>query len=407
MRLASDDRPRIPQNAQQTPPSPLTAPAAASILPLFMPDQVLVTVDPTSDDAVDQQVAEAYGLEILSRSALDLLSSRLVLYRIPDGRTVGTVVAMLAGDSRVGAPQPNYLYQQQEGSQSRAELSEADELQYAIAKLRLRSAHSVASGRGILVAVIDSEIDSTHPDLEGAVAENFDATEEKSGKPGDHGTAIAGIIRAGGILEGVAPDAQILGVNALSPVGVRGLMAATTASLLRGMDWAIGRQARVINLSVAGPGDDLLERGVATAAGNGAIIVAAAGNGGANAPSAYPAAYPEVIAATATDIGDRLYAEANQGAYVEIAAPGVDVLAPSLDHAHLLQSGTSFAAAHISGIVALMLERNPEMTLNEVRAWLMGAARDLGTPGRDDLYGAGVANAFASLSRMRVSEATR
>ncbi len=372
-----------------------------------MPDQVLATVDPASDEAVDQQVAQAYGLEILSRSALDLLSSRLVLYRIPDGRTVAAVVGTLAGDPRVGAPQPNYLYRQQGGSQSPSEVSEADELQYAIAKLRLRPARSVASGRGILIAVIDSEIDSTHPDLEGAVAEKFDATEEKSGKPGDHGTAIAGIIRAGGILEGVAPDAQILGVNALSPVGVRGSMAATTASLLRGMDWAIGKQARVINLSVAGPGDDLLERGVTTAAGKGAIIVAAAGNGGANAPSAYPAAYPEVIAATATDIGDKLYVEANQGAYVEIAAPGVDVLAPALDHAHRLQSGTSFAAAHISGIVALMLERDPEMTLDEVRASLMGAARDLGTPGRDDLYGAGCANAFASLSRMRVSTTTQ
>ena len=140
-----------------------------------------------------------------------------------------------------------------------------------------------------------------------------------------------------------------------------------------------------------------METSVASAAGRGAIIVAAAGNGGAKAPFAYPAAYPEVIAVTATDIADHLYPNANRGRYIAIAAPGVDVLVPSGDHAHQLVSGTSYAAAHVTGIVALMIERNPSLTASAARLALSAAAVDLGPPGPDDQFGAGRVNAFASL----------
>jgi subtilisin family serine protease len=159
----------------------------------------------------------------------------------------------------------------------------------------------------------------------------------------------------------------------------------------------VSQGARVLNLSFAGPPDPLFHRAVKAAYDRRTIIVAAAGNAGPVAPPAYPAAYEEVIAVTATDSADRLYSQANHGAYIAIAAPGVDILAPSVGRAHELRTGTSFAAAHVSGIIALMLERNPQLSPETARMALIAAASDLGPPGRDDEFGAGRANAYGSL----------
>jgi subtilisin family serine protease len=198
-------------------------------------------------------------------------------------------------------------------------------------------------------------------------------------------------------LRGIAPDASLLDVNVFEPSHADRPSVATTFDVMHGIDWALSRHARILNMSFSGPRDALLERSVATANAKGVISVAAAGNGGPKAPFAYPAAYPEVIAVTATDVADRLFANANHGRYIDIAAPGVDVLAPSGDHAYQLVSGTSYAAAHVAGIVALMLERNPALSTSAMRETLAAAAIDLGPPGPDDQFGAGLVNAFASL----------
>ena len=100
---------------------------------------------------------------------------------------------------------------------------------------------------------------------------------------------------------------------------------------------------------------------------------------------------------TAIDFADRPYRLANRGRYIALAAPGVDILTTSADHAHRVQSGTSFAAAHVSGIIALMIERDPALTADAARRALMATADDLGPLGPDDQYGAGRANAFAAV----------
>jgi len=298
---------------------------------------------------------------------------------------------------RILDPQPNYYYRYQ---QDRSSQGRSLGLQYALAKMDALRAQTLARGRGVLVAVIDSGIDETHPDISSVIVDSFDAVGTTSAAFDPHGTAIAGIISANGILRGVAPDARLLNVRAFAPAGADGLAAATTFTVLRGIEWALARRARVLNMSFAGPRDPLLERGITAASEQGAIIVAAAGNAGANAPPAYPAAYPPVIAVTATDFADRLYRLANQGRYISLAAPGVDIVAASADHAHQLLSGTSFAAAHVSGVIALMLERDPALTAVSVRRALMATADDLGPPGPDDQFGAGRANAFAALGAL-------
>jgi subtilisin family serine protease len=129
-------------------------------------------------------------------------------------------------------------------------------------------------------------------------------------------------------------------------------------------------------------------------------MVAAGGNAGAKSPPLYPAANPNVIAVSATDAQDRLFAASNRGVYIAVAAPGVDIFLPAPDEKYQMTSGTSFSAAYISGTAALMLERDPALKPEEVRAILMKTARDLGVPGRDDLFGAGEADAFAAVSAL-------
>ena len=105
-----------------------------------------------------------------------------------------------------------------------------------------------------------------------------------------------------------------------------------------------------------------------------------------------------MIAVSATDAQDRLFAASNRGSYIAVAAPGVDIFLPAPDDKYQMTSGTSFSAAYVSGVAALVLERNPALKPDEVRAILMKTARDLGAPGRDDLFGAGEADAYAAVT---------
>ena len=127
------------------------------------------------------------------------------------------------------------------------------------------------------------------------------------------------------------------------------------------------------------------------------VMVAAAGNAGAKSPPLYPAANENVIAVSATDDQDRLFSASNRGGYVAVAAPGVDIFLPAPDDKYQMTSGTSFSAAYVSGIAALALERNPALKPDELRTILTKTARDLGVPGRDDLFGAGEADAYATV----------
>jgi subtilisin family serine protease len=274
-------------------------------------------------------------------------------------------------------------------------VTEGDPAQYALAKLRLPEAHTLAHGAKIIVAVIDSGIDVKHPELAGAITASYDALGSKEG-PHVHGTGIAGAIVAHARLMGSAPAAKILAIRAFG-VAANGAESSSFV-ILKGLDYAASHGAQIINMSFAGPKDALIERGIAAVAAKGIVMVAAAGNAGAKSPPLYPAANENVIAVSATDDQDRLFSASNRGGYVAVAAPGVDIFLPAPDDKYQMTSGTSFSAAYVSGIAALALERNPALKPDDVRAILMKTARDLGAPGRDDLFGAGEADAYATVT---------
>ena len=127
------------------------------------------------------------------------------------------------------------------------------------------------------------------------------------------------------------------------------------------------------------------------------MLVAAAGNAGPHSRPLYPAADPEVIAVTATDADDKLFDQANRGTHIAVAAPGVAILAAAPDEGYRMQSGTSFAAAQVSGVAALLLERNRKLDPAAIRRILMSTARDLGPPGHDDQFGSGLVDAFSAV----------
>ncbi len=372
---------------EQPPPTTAatTSPAAAR--------QLLVLLAQNQSATVEDQIASAYRLQRLSGSEIQLLGARAQVYRIDDQRSVQSVIAALAADPRVMLVQRNLVYQRQ-GTAGNEAIRAA---QYGLDKIGAPRAHELSTGRGIKIAVIDTGVDADHPDLQGAIVETFDALGSKDPRPDMHGTAIAGIIRARGLVLGVAPDATLLAVRAFETAPRRGLPESTSFVLLRALDWSVRHGANVLNLSFSGDRDPAMERIIAEAIRRNVILVAAAGNGGPKAAPSYPAAYPQVIAVTAHDSTDHLYAHANRGPYITVAAPGVDILVPILKHGHMFMSGTSMSSAYVAGIMALLLERAPNLSPERAARILMETAGDLGAPGRDDEFGAGRVDARAAL----------
>jgi len=354
--------------------------------------QIVAEIDGSLSDVQADELARRHRLARLRSQNFPLIGGTIGLFRITDRRTIEVASREFATEASVHSVQPNFRYVLQE---QKAALTEGDPAQYANAKLRLPQAHTLAHGANVTIAVIDSGIDVKHPELVNAIADNFDALGSKEG-PHVHGTGIAGAIVSHARLMGSAPEARILAIRAFgaAPNGAE----STSYVILKGLDYAAAHGAQVVNMSFAGPKDALIERAIAATVAKGIVMVAAAGNAGPKSPPLYPAANANVIAVTATDAQDRLFAASNRGSHIAISAPGVDIFLPAPDEKYQMTSGTSFSAAYVSGLAALMLERNPALKPGEVRAILMKTARDLGAPGRDDLFGAGEADAFAAVS---------
>jgi hypothetical protein len=354
--------------------------------------QIVAQIDGSLSDAQIDAFARRHGLMRLESRKFPIIDGTVGLFRITDRRTVAAVSGELAKEASIRSVQANFRYVVQDQA---AAPTEGDPAQYALAKLRLPEAHRLARGANVTIAVIDSGIDAKHPELANSIADSFDALGSKQG-PHVHGTGIAGAIVAHARLMGSAPAARILAIRAFG-VAANGAES-TSFVILKALDYAAAHGAQIVNMSFAGPKDALIERAIAATAARGIVMVAASGNAGPKSPPLYPAANASVIAVSATDAQDKLFAASNRGGNIAVAAPGVDIFLPAPDEKYQMASGTSFAAAYVSGLVALMLERNPALKPDLVRSILMKTARDLGAPGRDDLFGAGEADAFAAVS---------
>jgi len=359
----------------------------------FVPEVLLEFEAGTSAQYI-AELARALQLTLLARQSFTLTGRTLLLFRIDGAHSVSDTLRLVqARYGRALAGQANFVYkfgQAQSPAQSDAAA------QYVVPKLHLLEAHRITNGDDVLVAVIDSKIDAGHPDLAGVIADEYDAL----GGPAPahmHGTGMAGAIAAHAKLVGVAPKVKLLAVRAFSGTadGAQG----TTFNILKGLDWAASKNARIVNMSFAGPPDPMFRDMLTKAHVRGIVLIAAVGNAGPRSPPLYPAADPDVIGVTATDAEDRLFPQANRGPQVAVAAPGVQVLEPAPDATYQVTTGTSVAAAHASGVAALLLARDPKLTPDEVRRDLIRSARHIAGNKRD--VGAGVIDALAAVDAVK------
>ncbi|MGS1097175.1 S8 family serine peptidase (plasmid) [Aquamicrobium terrae] len=245
---------------------------------------------------------------------------------------------------------------------------------------------------GARIGIIDTAI-ADHPTLSGARIKR--KVFSVSARPAGHGTAVASII-AGKTPAGGRLVAQATLYSAAVFDGNSRELIADAIDLVAALDWMADNRVPVVNLSIAGPPNALLADAVARSARRGTILVAAAGNGGPRGRPRYPAAYPGVIAVTATDRHGRIYRRASTGNYVDIAAPGVDVWGADLKAAKGASwSGTSFAAPFVTVELAAAQKAGRVHDDASAMAWLARAAVDLGPRGRDRTYGAGLMQARA------------
>jgi subtilisin family serine protease len=222
--------------------------------------------------------------------------------------------------------------------------------------------------------------------------------------PSAHGTAVASLLAgSAGDFHGAAPQAELFAADVYCGLPAGGAVDRLAAAL----GWMARERVAVINVSLVGPRNALLERVVASLVSRGFLIVAAVGNDGPAAPPLYPAAYDGVMGVTAVDARHRVLIEACRGKHLDLAAPGADMSAATLGQSGQTDAfasvrGTSFAAPIVAGLLARTLARPDSAARDQAVAALAGSAEDLGPRGRDDIYGAGlVGTDVAPLSSQR------
>ena len=259
--------------------------------------------------------------------------------------------------------------------------------QWALSQIQMSELWQITTGNSeILVAVLDTGIDRNHEDLKGKVAVEINFTDSLT--PGDvygHGTHIAGIIAASGDngtgIVGMAPDSRLINVKIADDKG-----RCQASAVARGIIWAVNNGANVINISVELEKPSLeLESAVNYAWSRGVVIITAAGNEGSQSP-VYPAYYENCIAVAAIKQDDNLAPLSNHGDWVDMAAPGFNIYSTLPDNSYGYKSGTSFAAAYVSGIAALLfdavIDTNGNGRLNdEVRAAIEAGCQEIGIRG--------------------------
>src|SRR5882672_3085671 len=335
-------------------------------------------------------IARSYNLQLQSPESgwpMPALGVECFVMRVPAERSVNTVIAAIDQDPRAAWAQP---------VQSFRGLGYNDPLfplQPTARQWHLQELHSASTGRSVRIAELDSGVDRNHPDLVGQIAAFEDFTDRPE-RAEAHGTAIAGILVArannGVGIAGIAPRARLLALRACWQ-GERDATECNSFTLAKAMQSAIDRGAQIVNLSVGGPADRLLRELIDRALARGIVVVAAADP--AAELGGFPASHRGVVSvAMDTDGG------APPLTVATVAAPGHDVPATGAGGGWTFVTGSSFAAAEVSGLIALLLEQNPDLRPEQIQILLGGeqrGVRDAGAPAPKSIDACRVLSAVA------------
>lgn len=371
------------QSQLPPPPQDLLPPPPKEDKTMEPGELVVVSSNMNEAQALATQ-AQALGLGIKRRSVLKGLGFVVTVLRAPKETTAGNALASLRGAMPNAWADVNHRY----------ELQGSETNQYGRQLVGWNG--SARCGTGLRIGLLDSTVDKNHPALRGrAITEQSFLAAGIQPAPPDHGTASAALLVANPVasgLSGLMPDAHLYIANIFRDRGNKEID--TTAEwIVLALDWLASQQVSIINMSLGGPRNLLVEAAVQRLQERGIAVVAAAGNGGEHGPPVYPAAQHGVIAVTAVDAKLNIYQHATRGDYIAFSAPGVDIwtAAPGRDGVYV--SGTSYATPFVTAALAGAHLANPMATWPALERQLERAARDLGAPGKDPVFGWGLVQA--------------
>ena len=270
--------------------------------------------------------------------------------------------------------------------------------EWHLEKINAPSAWDVSTGdSGVVIAILDSGIDSSHPDLAAKIVPGYNAYDNNSDTSdvGGHGTMVAG--SAAAISNNGAGVASVAWQNPLMPIRVTDTQGSGYASTIaKGLTWAADHGARVMNISFSGvAASSAITSAAQYVAGKGGLVVAAAGNCGCADPTAENL---YILSVSATNTDDTLASFSSTGSYVDVAAPGVSIQTTVQGGGYSSVSGTSFSSPITAGVLALMMSANPALGPSVLEYLLESTAVDLGSPGFDKSFGFGRIDAAAAVN---------
>lgn len=326
------------------------------------------------------QSARSLGFSIDREDSIDAMNLRVVVFKAPRGMSTRKALQTLRAGDPAGSYDYNHIYTGG-GTVPPGGSSPLD----APVQPPAPAAANGSSQPRMRIGLLDTGIDLTHPVFRDALVHGWGCSDHPLAAA--HGTAVASLlIGRGEKFRGVHPDAELFAADVYCGLPTGGAVDALVAAL----GWLVHERVPVINISLVGPKNAMLESVISTLIGAGYVIVAAVGNDGPAAPPLYPASYRNVVGVTGVDAQRRVLIEAARGPQVMFAAPGADLAAAAADHGYVAVRGTSFAAPFVAALIAGgMSTPNTADALAAIDA-LTKTAIDLGPPGRDLTYGFGM-----------------
>ena len=344
---------------------------------------LVVRAEVIAIDITDAALANAIKarFSVLRTREFADLGVKITVLRTPEGWSAPRGLKRLRKLDPEGAYDYNHIY--------------FDVGEVAAAATATAPAASADSGVGHRVGLIDGGVEATHEALRSNTIHQFGC--DGNPVPSVHGTAVASLIAGSAAdFQGAAPRAEMFAADVYCGLPTGGAVESVASAL----GWMAKERVPVVNISLVGPRNVLLERAIGVLVGRGHLIVAAVGNDGPAAPPLYPAAYKGVIGVTAVDAGHRVLLEACRGKHLALAAPGADLRAADATDATGYKEvrGTSFAAPLVAGLLARMVDAPDPAASANALSTLSARAQDLGPRGRDDIYGAGLVAADLPLA---------
>ena len=386
-------------------PAFASTPAQAADLTQFIPDQILVTFEDgyhlgPNGTFFKGETAQKRGLGIASLRSTEALdgAGNVALLQLAAGSDLDATIATLNRQPGVRHAERNAL---------RTVMTVPNDpiynQQWGMKKIGVEAGWDITTGAPVVIAIIDTGVSSSHPDLGGRVLPGFNALTGGGNADDDegHGTAMAGIAAAstnnGEGVAGMCWNCRILPVKVLNSRGQ-----GSSASVVKGMYWAADNGARIISMSLGGDEATRAEEDVVNYIySKGIPVFASSGNSGSDGnPVIYPAAFPHVIAVGASTPNDTVSGFSSYGNYVDLAAPGVGIWTTAWSNGqntYGVGNGTSPACPFVSGLAALAVSLWPELTPDQLEQLLQGSAVDILDPGKDIYSGYGRIDALKTL----------